>query len=169
MAFPAVKDIVLIDFVHTPRKADGTHERGYEYSFGDWQMDKAITQVFRQGLIINLAGSKGGMGENSGLDFRKHTRARISFVIGNRNKAESFSFSLSDSDGTDQAWDIPLKDLGKGTELNQLIDLTKPAREDKPGKKPGLDLKKLKTWQIKGNYQEASIELLIKKVTAVSE
>jgi len=165
----AVKNLTVIDFPTMVRNPDGTRERGYEYSFGDWEGKKGAVQIPDKGLLVNLLGSKGGVGENRGLDFRKHTLARVSFIIGNRNQAESFGFSLVDNDGTDQAWDVSLKDRPKGATTTILLDLTKPAREDKPGKTHGLDLKKLKTWQIRGNYQDLPIEVLFLKVTAVSE
>ena len=168
-AFAAVKDLVVVDFLQMARNPDGTRERGYEYTFGDWDDKKKVGQLPDQGLIINLVGSKGGVGENRGLDFRKHTKARVTFVIGNRNQAESISFSLVDKDGTDQSWDITLKDQSKGATLSRLLDLTQTGRAEKPGKTPGLDLKKLKSWQFKGNYQDAPIEVMIIKVTAVSE
>lgn len=168
-AFAAVKNLVVVDFTYMPRNPDGTRERGYEYGFGDWDDKKKVTQIPDKGLLANLVGSKGGVGENRGLDFRKHTLARLNFIIGNRNQAESFGFSLVDKDGTDHSWDITLKGQPRGVALNPLIDLTKPGREDKPGKTPGLDLKKLKVWQIKGNYQDAAIEVMFVKVTAVSD
>lgn len=168
-AFSAVKNVVVLDFYRMERSSDGSHQRSYEYSFGDWEDKKKVGQMHEKGLLVNSVGSKGGVGENRGLDFRKHTLARLNFVIGNRNRAEAFTFSLVDKDGTDQIWEISLKNQPKGATLNPLIDLTKPTREDKPGKTSGLDLKKLKTWQIKGNYQDAPIEVMFVKITAVSE
>lgn len=168
-AFAAVKDLVVIDFLYMPRNPDGTRERGYEYGFGDWDDKKRVGQFPDKGLIINLVGSKGGIGENRDLDFRKHSKARVTYVIGNRNRADSFGFSLVDKDGTDQSWDISIKDQTAGVVLTRLLDLTSPARTDKPGKTPGLDLKKLKSWQFRGNYQDAPIEIMIMKVTAVGE
>lgn len=167
----AVKDVVVIDFTQMPRNTDGSRQRGYEYSFGDWSDDtgRKVGQILDKGLLVNLAGSKGGVGENRDLDFRKHSRARIDFIIGNRNRAEAFSFTLVDKDGTDQSWEVSLKDRTKGLPTHGVVDLATPGREDKPGKKPGLDLKKLRTWQIKGNYGDEPIEILIVKVTAVSE
>ncbi len=165
----AVRDIIVIDFPRMERTAEGGRQRGYDYSFGDWEGGKKVMQIPEKGLLVNLLASKGGVGENRGLDFRKHSLARITFIIGNRNQAESFGFSLVDKDGTDQAWDISLKDRPKGTVLSELLDLSKSGREDKPGKTPGLDLKKLKSWQIKGNYQSLPIEVMFLKVTAVSE
>jgi len=168
-AAPA-KDVVVIDFTSMPRNDDGTRQRGYEYSFGDWddRSGRAVGQIFEKGLLVNLAGSKGGVGENRGLDFRKHTRARIDFIIGDRNRAEAYAFTLVDTDGTDQSWEVSLKGLPVGVPLSTTLDLTKPSREEKPGKKPGLNLPKLDVWQIKGNYGELPLEILIVKVTAVS-
>lgn len=169
-ALPAgpVKDLDVLEFPYMHRNPDGTREKGYEYAFGDWD-DKRVVQIPDKGLLVNLVGSKGGVGDSRGLDFRKHNRARISFIIGNRNQAESFTFSLVDADGTDQMWSVPLKDQPKGMPAGVLLDLTKPTHEDKPGRKPGLDLKKIEVWQIKGNYQDLPIEILFLKVTAVSE
>jgi hypothetical protein len=165
----APKDVVVIDFTDMERNTGGARQRGYEYGYGDWDdAGRKVAQIFEKGLVVNLAGSKGGIGENRDLDFRKHTRAQFDFVIGGRNRAQSFVFTLVDKDGTDQSWDISMKDLPVGRPLSVVVDLTKPARENKPGKKPGLNLPKLATWQIAGNYQDEPIEILIVKVTAVS-
>lgn len=163
------KDLVVINFLRMPRDPGGEPQRAYEYSFGDWQEKRMVFQVADEGLIINHAGSKGGVGENRGLDFRKHTKARISFIIGNRNQASSFSFGVVDSDGTDCAYDISLQGRPAGVVQEVLIDLTQPSRTDKPGTKPGLDLKKLESWQFRGNYQAQPIEVLIQKVTAAAQ
>jgi hypothetical protein len=163
------KDLVVVDFTHMRRDPGAEPQRSYEYSFGDWEGKKGVFQVEGKGAIVNLLGSKGGLGENNGLDFRKHTKAKISFIIGNRNQAESFTFSLADSDGTECSFDIPLKGLDKGALLYAIIDLARPAREDKPGKKPGLDLKKLKTWQLRGNYQALPLEILFEKIRATAD
>jgi hypothetical protein len=166
----APRDVVVIDFTSMPRNDDGTRQRGYEYSFGDWddRSGRAVGQIFEKGLLVNLAGSKGGVGENRGLDFRKHTRARIDYMIGDRNRAEAFAFTLVDTDGTDQSWEVPLKGQPVGVPLSTTLDLTKPSREEKPGKKPGLNLPKLDVWQLKGNYGDEPLEVLVIKVTAVS-
>jgi hypothetical protein len=164
----AVKDLVVLDFKRMPRNPDGSYERIFEYSFGDWG-DKKAVQVRGEGLMIRLLGSKGGVGSNVGPDFRKHSKARIAFIIGNRNRASSCSFSLVDRDGTDCAYDIPLAAHPKGQEISVLIDLPQPSRVEKPGSKPGLDLKKVETWQLKGNFQAEPIEVLFLKVTAVTE
>jgi len=162
----ANKDLEVINFVAMYRNPDDTYDKGYDYPFGDWQ-NKNVVQVPGKGLIVNLVGSKGGVGENRGLDFRKHAKARIAFVVGNRNKAKSFQFSLVDKDGTDQSFDVALETLPPGVTQTHTIDLTKPSREDKPGSTPGLNLKKLKSWQLKGNFQDEPSELLFLRVDAV--
>jgi hypothetical protein len=156
----AGKDLEVINFVAMYRNPDDSYERAYEYMFGDWQNSKSVAQVAGKGLVVNGVGSKGGVGENRGLDFRKHTKARITFLIGSRNKAKSFQFSLVDKDGTDQAFDVPLENRPFGVEQAYTVDLTKRSREDKPGSTPGLNLKKLKSWQLKGSYQDDLSELL---------
>jgi hypothetical protein len=164
----ATKDIEVIEFTHMFRNTDGTYERSYEYAYGDWG-DNKVVQVNGKGLLVNLLGSKGGIGENRGLDFRKHTKARIAFMIGNRNRASGFAFSLEDKDGTNHAFDIPLTGKPVGQLLAATLDLTKPSREEQAGSKPGLDLKKLRVWQLKGNFQSEPLEILVLKVLAVTE
>ncbi|HWA28310.1 MAG TPA: hypothetical protein VG734_21860 [Lacunisphaera sp.] len=162
----AAKDLEVINFVSMYRNPDDTYEKAYEYTFGDWQ-NKNVVQLPGKGLVVNLVGSKGGVGENRGLDFRKHTKARVTFMVGNRNKALSFQFSLVDKDGTDQSFDVPLDNRPAGVEQTHTLDLTKPSREEKPGSTPGLNLKKLKSWQIKGSFQAEPSELLFLRVDAV--
>jgi hypothetical protein len=47
------------------------------------------------------------------------------------------------------------------------MELAAPTSESKPGKKPGLDLKKIVTWQIRGDYSEPNVEVLLIKLSAV--
>jgi hypothetical protein len=171
-ALPAAdlpKDIVEIDFVRAIKTPDGGFQRAYDNDWDDWQGTKKVAQIPEKGLLLNHVGCKGGLGEDRTLDFRKHSKARILFVLGNGNQATSIIFSLVDKDGTDQAYEIPLADQPRGTPISYLIDLTQPSRVDKPGKVAGLDLKKLRSWQLKGNYGDAPIEILITKVLGVSQ
>lgn len=162
------KDVVVIDFALMPRNSDGSRQRAYEYGFGDWSdAGRKVVQIMDKGLLVNHAGSKGGVGANSDPDFGSNTHARIDLVIGNQNQADSYSFALVDRDGTDHSWSIPLKGQPVGQPIGVLLDLTQ-GKEDKPGKKPGLDLKKVRTWQIKGNFQDKPVEILVLKITAVS-
>jgi hypothetical protein len=159
------KDLEVIDLVHMERQQDGTYLNSYEYAYGDWDNNRAV-QINGRGLLVNLAGSKGGIGENRGLDFRKQSKARIEFIIGNRNRASSFVFTLEDKDGTNQSFDIPLQGQPVGVPLAARLDLTKPSRTNEPGAKPGLDLKRLKVWQIAGNWQSEPVEILVLRVLA---
>jgi len=164
------RDEVVIDFTDMLRNTDGSRQRSYDYGYGDWgNAGKKVIQVLGKGLILNLAGSKGGIGANSDLDFGKNTHARFEVVIGGRNQAANITFALVDSDGTDASWDIPLKDQPTGQPVAYLLDMTKPSREDKPGKKPGINLKKLKSWQLRGNFQDLPVELLVIKLVSVPE
>gem|GEM_PF-2104771 len=42
-----------------------------------------------------------------------------------------------------------------------------PRATNNPGSPPGLDLKKLKVWQLKGNFQSQPLEILVSKVTGI--
>ena len=161
------KDVEVLDFLRMNRNSDGTYEKGYDYAYQDWET-KAV-QIPQKGLLVNLTGSKGGLGADSGPDFGKHTKARISFVLSSRSRAKSFSFTLVDRDGTDQSFYVPLENLARGVELAVIVDLTKPSKENNPGRTPGLNLKKLKTWQLGGDYQEEPIEILFLRVMAIPD
>jgi hypothetical protein len=163
----AAKEEVVINFLDMPRSVDGTYEKSYQYAFGDWE--KKAVQTPGKGLLVYLTGSKGGVGDNRGIDFGKLTKARITFIIGNRNRATSFIFTLVDRDGTDQSFDVSLENRPRGVERKVTVDLSKPSRENKPGGTPGLNLKKLETWQLTGNFQTEPLEILFLRVDAVSE
>ncbi len=160
---------VVLDFTYMQRQSDGTYTRSYEYGFGDWDEKGKVGQVAHKGLLVNHAGSKGGIGENRRLDLRKSAKVGVSYMIGNGNKADAFAFSLEDRDGTVDVWNIPLAGQPRGQMLYAEFDLTKPTRQDTAGKVAGLDLKKLETWQIRGDYGEAPVEVLVAKVFAVSQ
>lgn len=163
------KDLELINFLSMFRNADGTYEKSYQYTFGDWQGPKKVAQIPQKGLLVNLVGSKGGLGDNVSLELSKHSKVRITFMIGNRNAAKAFTFSLVDRDGTDQAFEVSLGGRSVGMETRATVDLSQPTREEKPGKTPGLDLKKLKSWQLKGDFGPDPLELLFLRLDAVGE
>lgn len=104
------------------------------------------------------------MGRNKRLRLKGATKIQIAYLIGNRNEASSFSFSLVDTDGSENSFNIPLSAQPVGQPLAAIIDLN-AGHEDKPG----LNLDKLKTWQIKGNYQDKPVELLIIRVDTYHE
>jgi hypothetical protein len=168
-AADAPKDVVLIDFTRSLRNPDGTYERPYQWASGDWNRTNKLAQIQDKGLLINHLSGKGNVGENRGLDFRKHSKVRIGIIIGNGNQATSIGLRLVDSDGTEAVWDISLTDKSKGTPHSVLLDMTAPSRVEKPGKTEDLNYKKLRSWQITGNWQDAPVEVLISKVTAVSK
>lgn len=161
------KEEVLLDFTRVTRDSpNGPIMKCYQYTFGDWGGGKVIDLKGR-GALVQAPGGKGGLGENKTmLQLHKTPTIEIVYLIGNANQTGALNFSLTDRDGTEQSWQIPITGLAKGVEQRLRLDLTKPGSEQKPGKTPGLDLKKLETWQIRGDWGGAKVEVLLIKVTA---
>ena len=167
----AQKTSTLIDFTYIPRDSLGNEDksrRPYEYAFGDWGNDK-VQLVRDKGLVINHLGSKGGVGMNKGLRRKGADKAVMVFMIGNGNEADSVNFNLTDKDGTDHSFRIPLSGMSKGQVLTAVIRLDKAKKENKPGTTPGLDLEKLKSWQIAGDFGDKPVEVLVQKVLSYKE
>jgi len=161
----AAKAEVLLDFKHFTRDPNGTTYKCYQYTFGDWGTvsGKArVTDLKGQGALVQAPSGKGGLGENKTLlRLDKTPQVDLYFIIGNANKATAVSFGLTDKDGTEQTWQIPIGGLPKGTDQKVRLDLTKASSEQKPGKTPGMDLKKLLTWQIRGDFTDPKVEVLL--------
>jgi hypothetical protein len=108
------------------------------------------------------------LGENKTLvSFADCTVVDLVFVIGSGNQAKALSFSLEDKDGTAQTWNISLADKPAGREIHARIDLNKSDGETSPGKIPGMNLKKIVTWQIKGDYSPLNVEVLLLKLIRI--
>lgn len=149
----------LIDFQANSRDRDGTVFHEYEYAYGDWQ--KHAIDLPRRGLLIQAPSGKGGVAQGrSRLPFHKHAAVRLHYVIGNENKARATVFALEDGDGTVHVWTIPLDGLERGKEFGLRLDLAQPTREDAPGKKPGLDRKRIDKWEVKGDWSDPAVEVL---------
>jgi len=160
----AAKEEVLLDFKHISRDPDGTLYKCYEYTFGDWGSGKVI-DLRGKGALVQAPSGKGGLGENKTLvRFDKTPLVDLHFIIGNANQAKAISFGLTDKDGTEQTWQIPIDGLPPGTNQQVRLDLTKSSSEQKPGKTPGMDLKKILTWQVRGDYTDPKIEVLLIKL-----
>lgn len=162
------KPKVLIDFTRQDVEVEnGVPKpiRKYDYAFETWS-DKLV-YLDGKGILVPSLPGRGGMGKDDRLAFGKSTQCLIEYAIGARNESDSFTFSMVDSDGTDVSWFIGLKDKPRGVPLSITLDLTKPDHEDKPGKKPGFDPTKVKTWQFKGNWQEPKIEVVFIRLSAV--
>ncbi len=164
------KEEVHLDFTHITRDSpEGPAFKAYQFTYGDWGNGKVIDLKGR-GALIQAPGGKGGLGENNTmLKLHKTPVVDVVFVIGNANQAGSINFSLTDRDGTEQSWSIPLSGLAKGADQRLRLDLTKPGSEQKPGKKPGMDLAKLSSWQVRGDWGAAAVEVLLVKVVSVKE
>jgi len=157
----AAKEEVLLDFKHFTHDPDGTEFKCYQYAYNEWGNGKVI-DLKGKGALVKAPSGKGQLGEDStSLRLDKTPQVDLCFVIGNGNQARAINFILIDKDGTDQAWQIPLGELPKGTDQKVRLDLTKAVDVRQPGKKPGLDLKHLETWQISGDYTDAKVEVLL--------
>jgi hypothetical protein len=161
----AAKEDVILDFKRVARDPDGTTFKCYEYTFGDWGAGKVI-DLRGKGALVQAPSGKGGMGENKTLArFDKTPVVDLHFIIGNANQTKIINFGLTDKDGTEQTWQIPIGDLPAGTNQYVRLDLTKYSSEQKPGKTPGMDLKKIVTWQIRGDYSDSKVEVLLIELT----
>lgn len=157
---------MLIDFTDNRRDRDGTVFHAYEYVYNDWS--KHVMDLPRRGVLVKAPTGKGVLGEDrTSVDFTGCDSVTLHFVVGNDNAAGSLTFALEDSDGTVHTWSIPLGDKPRGREVRQMLDLSKPDNAEKPGKKPGLNLKKASKWEVKGDWQDAYTEVLFIKLTGL--
>jgi hypothetical protein len=162
----SAKDEVLLDFTHVNRDPDGTIFKCYQYTFGEWGGGKVI-DLRGRGALIQAPGGKGGLGENKTmLKLKKNPVVHLHFVIGNANQANAINFSLTDKDGTEHNWPVSLAGLPKGTEQRLRLDLAAAGSEQKPGKTSGLDLGRLESWQIRGDWGSSPVEVLVMKLVA---
>ena len=164
-AAPAAEN-VLIDF--TDVRVDhisGETTKSYEFAWDDW--GKHITDLPGKGCLIQSPTNKGTLGENRpSLPFDKTPIVGLDFVVGNANHAKLINFILEDSDGTEQGWTISFENMSKGQLHRVPLDLTKCTYENKPGKKPGLNFKKLASWKISGDWSDPNLEVLLVKLVA---
>lgn len=160
----AASDVMLIDFADSRRDPDGKVFHAYEYAYQDW--NKRVTDLRGRGVLVKAPSGKGGIGENRTMvKFDKTPQVELWIVIGNANKAKSMTFALTDRDGTENQWNLPFAGRATGQLLRYPIDLTKADGEQKPGKTAGLDLKKIASWQVRGDFTDPSIEVLLVKLT----
>lgn len=156
----------MLDFTRVNRDPDGKTYKCYQFAYGDWGSGKVIDLKGR-GALIQAPGGKGGLGENKTLlQLHKTPVIDIVYLIGNANQAGSLNFSLTDKDGTEQSWQIPVAGLAKGTEQRLRLDLATAGSQQKPGKTPGMDLKRLDSWQVRGDWTGSGVEVLLIKVVA---
>lgn len=164
------KTKVLIDFTKEEVEVENGIPKPmhkYDYSFETWSGKLVFLQD--KGVLVPGLPGRGGMGKDDHLAINAAaTSCLMEYAIGVRNESESFTITMVDSDGTDVSWFVSLKDKPRGVPLSVTLDLAKPDKEDKPGKKPGFDKTKTKTWQIKGNWQEPKIELVLIRLSAVA-
>lgn len=163
-AAASAADRLIIDFADYHKDPDGTSFRPYEYAYQDWS--NHVNPLPGKGTVVKSPSGKGGLGENKpAADFAGCTALEVVLVIGNGNAAKSLAFSLADKDGTEWAWNLPLEEKSRGAALSFHLDLTKPDYEQKPGKTPGMNLKKIASWQVRGDFNPPGVEVLLLKVT----
>lgn len=168
LAAAQAKEEVLVDFTDVQKERDGTNfkiVKNYEYTWGAW--DKHTTDISGRGALIQAPINDGQLGEDGTMvKFDGVPLVELDFVVGNANKAAAINFFLADKDGTEQQWRIPLEGIVPGRECRYKLDLGKCTSEQKPGKVPGLNLKKIYTWRIQGDWSKSNLELLLVKLVA---
>jgi len=160
------EDRQLVDFADYHQERDGRSTRPYEYAYQDW--DKAVRPLPGKGTLVQAPSGKGGLGENKpAADFGGLRAVEIFLVIGNANQARTLGFGLADKDGTDWGWNLSLEDKPHGAVLAYRLDLAKPDYENKPGKTKGLNLDKLTSWQVRGDFSAPNVEVLLIRMSGV--
>ncbi len=158
-------DTVLLNFTDNRVDPDDhTEIHAYAWSWNDWKKPnvRGYSNKGQRGVLITAPSGKGNLGESgTAVKFWKTPTVYLHYTIGNNNAAKALSFGLTDADGTEAFWKIELEGKTKGAEVIQKMDLTKPDDIRKPGKTPGLDLKKVVDWQIQGDYQDDRVEVLL--------
>ena len=164
----SAKEEVLVDFTDVRREREGTEfkvVRNYDYIWGAW--DNHVSDIPKRGALIQSPINDGQLGEdNTTVKFDQAPIVELVFIIGNANKASGLNFFLSDSDGTEQQWKISFQGLVPGKEYHFPLDLAKCTAEPNPGKVPGLNLKKINTWRIQGDWTKSAVEVLLIKLVA---
>ena len=167
----ASKEEILVDFTDVQREHDGALVKlvkNYDYVWGAWE--KHISDIPKRGALIQAPINDGQLGEdNTEVKFVDTPIVELVFVIGGANKAAGINFYLADYDGTEQQWSIPFENLSPGRESHIQLDLTKCTKETEKGKKPGLNLKKIYSWRIQGDWSKSSIEVLLVKLIAAKK
>ena len=142
--------------------------KNYDYVWGAWE--KHVTDIPRRGALIQAAINDGQLGEdNTDVKFADTPIVELVFVIGNANKAAGLNFYLADYDGTEQQWSIPFEGLSPGRACHVQLDLTKCTKETEKGKKPGMNLKKIYSWRVQGDWGKSNIEVLLVKLVAAKK
>jgi hypothetical protein len=164
LAAAPAKEERHIDFTDVRKERTGeVTVKGYDYAYGDWS--KHLISLPERGCLIQAPTGKGGLGENKPMvNFAKYPAMQLVFVVGNANRATSINFSLEDNDGTEQSWSVPLEGLARGTTHHFPLDLTKCTTEARPGKQPGLNLRKISVWQVRGDFTDQKVEVLLVKL-----
>lgn len=160
----SAKETVLIDFADSRKDPDGTIFRVYEYTYQDWGGGK-VHDLRGKGTLVKAQSGRGGLGENrTAVKFDKSAAVDLVFIIGTQNRAPGITFALTDKDGTEHQWNVSFAEKSPGPEYRQRITLAQKDQELKPGKTPGLDVKRIASWQVRGNFQDGPVEVMLRKL-----
>ena len=160
----APKPKVLIDFTDSHRETGGAVFHAYEYTYTDWG-DRHVIDLPGKGTLVQAPSGKGGLGENKTLvKFDHATGLDFIYLIGNANQAASIGFAITDDDGTEYQWTIPLAGKPTGRPLVQHFDLAKPDSQPNAGKISGMNFKRVTSWQVRGDFQAPKVEVLLIKL-----
>lgn len=158
----------IVDFTDFRREKGKVVLRPYEYAYGDW--DKHVIELVDRGVLVQASTGKGGIAENSTqVRFRDYSALALYFSIGNANQAQAIGLMLEDADGTQQSWQIRLAGRPSGQPMRLRLHLDKPDSTDNPGKRPGLDLAAIKMWQLKGDWSDRKVEVLLIRLSGEKE
>ncbi|HVZ62960.1 MAG TPA: hypothetical protein VG936_00110 [Lacunisphaera sp.] len=160
------EDRLLVDFADYHQERDSRPSRPYEYAYQDWS--KAIRALPGKGTLVQAPSGKGGLGENKpAANFGGLRAVELFLVIGNANQATKLGFGLVDKDGTDWGWNLSLEGKPRGAVLAYRLDLAKPDTENNPGKTKGVNLDKLTSWQVRGDFSAPSVEVLLIRMSGL--
>ncbi|HVT73476.1 MAG TPA: hypothetical protein VHD61_10085 [Lacunisphaera sp.] len=159
-------DRLLVDFADYHQERDGPPSRPYEYAYQDWE--RAVHPLPGKGTLVQAPSGKGGLGENKpAADFGGLRAVEIFLVIGGANQARQLGFGLVDKDGTDWGWNLSLEGKPRGAVLAFRLDLAKPDYENQPGKTKGINLDKLASWQVRGDFSAPAVEVLLLRMSGL--
>jgi endoglucanase len=138
----------------------------FMFGFGSW--DKATTNflVKPDGIHISAKNGQGGTGMaglNVPLAGYDDWSPELTLTLGEKNKATTLNFQLSDADGTTHSYQFDLRPLTPGVSRkvvpNYGASLAEPQKVEKPGSTPGLE--SVATILVMGDWTGNAVEVVL--------
>jgi hypothetical protein len=169
-AHAADRGKVLLDFTDSRRDREVTgHEsviHCYDYQWGDWDKGRVIDKR-RVGALIKAPTSSGQLGDGKTMVvFGRTPAAELDYVVGPGNQGKNLSFRLTDNDGTEAEWTIPLEGKTANILTSVRFEYAHPNNISKEGKIPGLDLQHIAGWEIHGDWSKSPVEVILVKLVS---